>query len=506
MAQPARSVRLSSGQLLLMLRLLLHVPAGAASTPPIECRSEQQGGGCDAKMELGGWVYVDTHTQHCVDQDDRVLSKSCAECITQGHRWVATAECEHDARPSLPSLNNSKLFECSPETHGHAQFCQGGFWTQRNIHVQPFACEPIAPPGPPPPPPPPPSPPSPPGYPNPCDPSGDHVSDPNKCMELGRSTRVPCCWDSTPQIPPGRYACGTDSYHPPQLNDSWLEVCIAATCIGVLSLAVTIPQSKRRLQQLRDIDLPDDDNYQGVGGIFMFMCGLGDLVLSVLTCLQLLLWCNDLPGHEHFFECFLVTIAATWMATVYLICHTLGSIRATMTSLEPQASLLPESDSGRARASVTTAFMLTPQNRLMFTVVVLGSMSRFQSLAIMRLKLCGRKVLDYPMQDKHLFFLRNGGLYHHLVCDVPIALINIALIRSSGNLVSMDAPAACTGHSISYAWAMVGCKAALILWGAIGTGMQLLLTGHCDVGSQPAEPRRISSVNEPPNSHIGGLE
>ena len=45
-------------------------------------------------------------------------------------------------------------------------------------------------------------------------------------------------------------------------------------------------------------------------------------------------------------------------------------------------------------------------------------MSRFQSLAILRLKLRSRVLLDYPMDDKHLFFLRNGGLFHYFVADV----------------------------------------------------------------------------------------
>ena len=37
-----------------------------------------------------------------------------------------------------------------------------------------------------------------------------------------------------------------------------------------------------------------------------------------------------------------------------------------------------------------------------------GSIPRFQSLAMLRFALCGHEVMEYPMDDKHMFFLRNA--------------------------------------------------------------------------------------------------
>ena len=152
-----------------------------------------------------------------------------------------------------------------------------------------------------------------------------------------------------------------------------------------------------------------------------------------------------------------------------------------------------------AGASSDTSQSSTTQLILKYTwqipLVVLCSMSRFQSLAILRLKVCHRVLLDYPMDDKHLFFLRNGGLFHYFVADVsllpnhstcqllwmlavvanlqahqvPIGVISVALIYSVGDdgTTAVRPSTACGGHTIAEAWAMVWCKIALVIWGAL---------------------------------------
>jgi hypothetical protein len=47
----------------------------------------------------------------------------------------------------------------------------------------------------------------------------------------------------------------------------------------VLSLLVLIPHAKRTLRKLRRIRLPSDDNYQGLGGLALFVGGVLDLGL-----------------------------------------------------------------------------------------------------------------------------------------------------------------------------------------------------------------------------------
>ena len=43
----------------------------------------------------------------------------------------------------------------------------------------------------------------------------------------------------------------------------------------------------------------------------------------------------------------------------------------------------------------------------MLPMLVAGSIPRLQSLAMLRFTFCGHKVMECPMDDKHMFFLRN---------------------------------------------------------------------------------------------------
>ena len=70
---------------------------------------------------------------------------------------------------------------------------------------------------------------------------------------------------------------------------------------------------------------------------------------------------------------------------------------------------------------------------LTLTLILILSATNFQSLAILRLQLCGHKILFYPMQDRHLHFLRNAGLFKHLVGDIPVALISLVLLYKRSN-------------------------------------------------------------------------
>jgi hypothetical protein len=193
----------------------------------------------------------------------------------------------------------------------------------------------------------------------------------------------------------------------------WRLACILASCGGVLSLLILIPHAKRTLQALRRIRLPPDDNHQGCGGLVLFAAGILDLGLSLNTSRRLLK-CDGLEGHLFLFGCFALTMVATWVATVYLTWHTLQRIKDSRV-VGAQQQLLPQlprpsTDSAEVwrstdlslGASSATSQSSTTQPALhlrwRLSLVVLCSISRFQSLAILRLRLCGRTLLDYPME------------------------------------------------------------------------------------------------------------
>ena len=113
----------------------------------------------------------------------------------------------------------------------------------------------------------------------------------------------------------------------------------------------------------------------------------------------------------------------------------------------------------------------------------------------MRLKICSRKILDYPMRDEHLHFLRNAGLFKHLVADIPAALISgILLYRTkvspgSSNSVICELPA------VFGATDMLCCKLLLIAWGCAKSSLQLHLTGSYGV-DMPTKETYINAEGE----------
>ena len=58
------------------------------------------------------------------------------------------------------------------------------------------------------------------------------------------------------------------------------------------------------------------------------------------------------------------------------------------------------------------------RNGTLVTLIILGASSGLESVAILRLRLCGRAVIAYPMQDRHFHVIRFAGMYHYLVEDM----------------------------------------------------------------------------------------
>jgi hypothetical protein len=69
-------------------------------------------------------------------------------------------------------------------------------------------------------------------------------------------------------------------------------------------------------------------------------------------------------------------------------------------------------------------------------IVVLASSSRLNSMAILRLKIGQWKILDFDDSDnqRYFHFMRNSGLFHYLVEDIPHAMTSLALISADHNL------------------------------------------------------------------------
>ena len=118
------------------------------------------------------------------------------------------------------------------------------------------------------------------------------------------------------------------------------------------------------------------------------------------------------------------------------------------------------------------------------------SMNRFQSLAMLKIKFrlperCAEHpytLTSYPLQDHHMWFLRNAGLYHYLACDVPCLFIAIALLQSTSS-IDPESPAVCSEHTfgdntLGTATALLWCKVTLLLWSTFSTLTQLVLTGQ----------------------------
>ena len=66
-------------------------------------------------------------------------------------------------------------------------------------------------------------------------------------------------------------------------------------------------------------------------------------------------------------------------------------------------------------------------------LLVFCSATRFQSMATLRLRLCGVDVVNYPMWDKHLFFLRTAGGYTFWALQLPCLVIVLTLIVSAAS-------------------------------------------------------------------------
>ena len=193
----------------------------------------------------------------------------------------------------------------------------------------------------------------------------------------------------------------------PAVSTVWQIACFVVTACGSASLLAIVPHFRRTLRSLRRLKLPEDDREQGVGGLLLFCGGVIDFGLSLWACCGLFA-CEGLEHSAVLALSFLAALVVNFAATAGFALLALNTIREA--SAQGHGPLLQDSEDLDAWSattnSSTTRVALRYRKRL--PLLALGSIARFQSLAMLRFRLCGHKVMEYPMDDKHMFFLRNA--------------------------------------------------------------------------------------------------
>jgi hypothetical protein len=194
-------------------------------------------------------------------------------------------------------------------------------------------------------------------------------------------------------------------------SNDWDDIlCSVATAASVLPVPFIIRRYQATLLDLRDPLLPEERTFIGPIGLMMFIYGLVDLVIDLVFTYSLF----NASQHRVLAGCATATMIVTVLLTWYLGWFTLRSVVA-----HDQRSDQP-------------AKKWFSANPILGPAIVLASSSRLNSMSILRLRLCNTMVVDWPDDDGHRYFhfLRNAGMFHYLVEDIPHALISFVVLRS----------------------------------------------------------------------------
>ena len=134
--------------------------------------------------------------------------------------------------------------------------------------------------------------------------------------------------------------------------------------------------------------LQQHNTYLGPFGLLFFLWGLVDWIVDLSFCYSL--WHCQQPVLA---GCVTVSLLVTTAMTWYLGWYTLKFIVRTDRRVPSPA-----------REWVARSPVFGP-------MIVVGSSSRLNSMAILRLRLCGRMLIDFPDSPDHRFFhfMRNAG-------------------------------------------------------------------------------------------------
>ncbi len=200
----------------------------------------------------------------------------------------------------------------------------------------------------------------------------------------------------------------------------WEILCAVVTASSVLPVPMIIRRYKHTLTELSDPRLPPDKMHLGAFGLCLFIFGLVDLVIDGLFTYSLWL-CN---GHRE------ITVLSL-CATATMLCTTAMTWFLGWSTLK----FVVASD-GRPDSPAKTWLSANPWSWL----IVLCSSSRLNSMALLRLKLFNTMIIDFPDSSDHrvFHFLRNAGMFHYLIEDIPHAVVSLIALYATTVHDSLD--------------------------------------------------------------------
>ena len=248
----------------------------------------------------------------------------------------------------------------------------------------------------------------------------------------------------------------------PDTGRIWDVVCISVT-VGTSFLVPGIVRWFQSMLETHDVDVPDGSDAVGWFGLLMFMHGVTDLFADINLCVTL--FC---------------------LARYRLACSALGTLLlSTATTWFRAGNSLRriQRDNPAARAWYIA-------NGSGATFVILMSCCRIESMAILRLRLCGRSIVDFPMDAKHFHFLRYSGWFHAILADIPHLLVCTALLMDVS-----DRTGGCDGDFCK-SWLLLSPQESAaasivfsvgsIVWGFVSRAGQLLVADPSGRRSQPS--------------------
>jgi hypothetical protein len=187
--------------------------------------------------------------------------------------------------------------------------------------------------------------------------------------------------------------------------------------------------------------------HTGLAGLAMFGFGVVDLVQDGWLMAEV--W--ELP---------------TGAAGPLLYAVVSSTLATSAISLTLGFSLLTEI---RGRSNAAEAWMLSHSQ--LASAVVFASISRIESISVLRLRPCGRDVslLSLPMEPKYFFFIQHLGAYHLLVEDIPHILVAVAKHQELGEWTTVDA--------LTVALGAISCGQMAVRW-LLWLGRRDLSKGH----------------------------
>eukprot|EP01051_Picozoa_sp_SAG22_P003628 SAG22_NODE_179_length_16124_cov_7.355445_9_plen_1322_part_00 len=192
-------------------------------------------------------------------------------------------------------------------------------------------------------------------------------------------------------------------------------LCLTATAaFSVAPLRPIVRWFTWKIDQLPELHLPLNQQKIGWFGTLLFLHGIVDLFVDAGFCLQML-YCDRVLG-----LCASISMLCTCCVSWYLGYSVVPALT------EPTRRTNGEVD--------TSAQQWVFGHAPYIGMIVLMSGSRIESMAMLKLQLKWPiQIPAMPMQDKHLHFLRNSGMYHHLIEDLPHIMIAIVTLLYPGS-------------------------------------------------------------------------